>query len=75
MHGNLKLKIRQSLILLPQTVNSIVTNRIFHRFLMQTEKSKTEGKRIMLGMRFIEFPALSVDPRVRVFRSVSKIDN
>ena len=35
--------------------------RIYHRSLMQTEKSQPEGKRIMQETRFTEFPALSVD--------------
>ena len=36
---------------------------------MQTEKSQSEGKRIMPETRFTEFPALSVDPRVGISRS------
>ena len=36
---------------------------------MQIEKSQTEGKRIMLKMRYSKFPALSIDLRVGVFRS------
>ena len=39
-----------------------MTNRICHRSLMQTEKFQPMDKRIMLGMRFVVFPALSVDP-------------
>ena len=33
---------------------------------LQTEKSQPKGKWIMPEIRFTEFPALSVDPRVRV---------
>ena len=36
---------------------------------MQTEKSQSEGKQVLLETRFTEFPALSVDPRVGIFRS------
>ena len=36
---------------------------------MQTEKSQPEGKRIMPGTRFTEFPALFVDPRVEISHS------
>ena len=32
----------------------------------------TEGKRIMPGTRFTEFPALSVDPRDEISRSASE---
>ena len=39
---------------------------------MHTEKSQTEGKRIMPETRFTEFPELSVDPRVEISRSASK---
>ena len=38
---------------------------------MQSEKSLSEGKRIMTETRFTEFPALSVDPRVGISRSAS----
>ena len=48
------------------------TNRL--RSLMQTEKSKPEGKRIMPETRFTDFPALSVDSRVGISRSASKTD-
>ena len=41
---------------------------------MQTEKSQTEGKRIMPQTRFTEFPALSVDPKVGISRSASETD-
>ena len=51
------------------------TNRIDHRSLMQTKKSQPKGKRIMPETRFIEFPALSVDPRDGIFRSVSETDD
>ena len=39
---------------------------------MQTDKSQPEGKRIMLGTRFTEFPALSIDSKVWISRSASK---
>ena len=39
---------------------------------MQTEKSQLKGERIMPEMRFTEFPALSVDPRVRIIWSASE---
>ena len=41
---------------------------------MQAEKSLPEGKRIMLEMRFTEFPALSVDPRAGISRSAPETD-
>ena len=44
-------------------------NRIYNWSPMQTEKSQPEEKRIMPEMRFIEFPALSVDPRIGISRS------
>ena len=47
-------------------------NRFYHRSLMKTEKSRSEGKRIMPETRFTEFPALSVDPKVWISRSASK---
>ena len=50
-------------------------NRIYHRSLMQTEKSKPESKGIMPETRFTEFLALSVDPRVWVSRSASEMDD
>ena len=50
------------------------TNRIYHRSLMPTKKSQPEGERIMAETRFTEFPALSVDPRVGIFRSASETD-
>ena len=49
----------------------IEINRICHRSPMQTEKSQPEGERIMPKTRFIEFPALFVDPRVGLPRSSS----
>ena len=49
-------------------------NRLYHWSLMQTEKSKPEGKRIMPETKFTEFPALSVDPRVWISRSASETD-
>ena len=48
--------------------------RIFHRSLMQTEKSQPEGKRIMPETRFTVFPALSVDSRVGISRSALETD-
>ena len=38
---------------------------------MQTEKCQPSCQWIMLEMRFIEFPALSVDPRVGISRSAN----
>ena len=61
-------------------------NRIYHRSLMQTDKSQPEGKRIMPetrftegkvimpDTRFTEFPALSVDLRLGVSRLTSETD-
>ena len=49
--------------------------RIYHRSPMQTEKSQSEGERIMPETRFTDFPALSVDPRVGSSRSASETDN
>ena len=42
---------------------------------MQTEKSQPEDKRIMSERRITEFPALSVDPRVRISWSASETYN
>ena len=53
---------------------SLRINKILHRLPMQTERSQPEGKRIFLEMRFTEFPAFSVDPRVGVSRSASETD-
>ena len=50
-------------------------NRIYHRSLMQIEKSQPEGKRITLEMRFTEFPALSVHRRVGISLSASETDD
>ena len=50
-------------------------NRIFHWSLMQTEKSQPEGERIMPETRSVEFPALSVDLRVRISWSASETDD
>ena len=44
------------------------SNRIYHRSLMQTEKSQPESQRIMPETRCTSFPALSVDPRVGISR-------
>ena len=41
---------------------------------MQTEKPQPEGKQILLETRITEFPALSVDSRVGIFRSASETD-
>ena len=55
--------------------NQPLINRIYHQFPMQTEKSQPEpGERIMPETRFTKFPALSVDPRVGISRSVSETD-
>ena len=50
------------------------TCRIYHRSLMQTEKSLPEGKRIMPETRFTEFLALSVHPKVGISRSAFETD-
>ena len=42
---------------------------------MQTEKSQSEGKRIMPETRFTEFPALSVDPMVEISWSASETED
>ena len=47
---------------------------IYHRSSMQIEKSQPEGKRLMPEMRFTEFPALSVVPRVGISWSASEAD-
>ena len=47
-------------------------NRIDHRSPMQTEKSQPEGERVMSETRFTEFPAYSVDSRVKISRSASE---
>ena len=47
-------------------------NGIYHRSLMQTEKSLPEGKRMMPETRFTELPTLSIDPRVEISRSALK---
>ena len=39
---------------------------------MQAEKSQPKGTQIMLEMRFTEFQALSIDPRVGISRSASE---
>ena len=49
------------------------TNRIWSP--MQTENSQPEGKGIMPETRFTEFLALSIDTRVGISRSASKIDD
>ena len=46
-------------------------NRIYHRFRMQTEKSQSEGKRIMPETRFTE---LSVDSKVGITLSALETD-
>ena len=50
-------------------------NRIYHRSLMQTEKSQPKGKQIMPETRVTEFTALSVYPRVGISRSASETDD
>ena len=50
-------------------------NRIYHRSLMQTEKSLLKGKRIMLETRFTEFQALSIDQKVGISRSASETND
>ena len=52
-----------------------MTNRIYHRSLMQTEISQLEDIRIMSETRFTEFPALFVDPRVVISRFASETDD
>ena len=47
-------------------------NRIFHRFMVQTEKSQPRGERIMPETKFTEFPALSIDPRVGISQPASE---
>ena len=42
---------------------------------MPIEKSQPKGKRIMPETRYTEFPALSVEPRVGISRSVSETDD
>ena len=46
-------------------------NRIFNRSPMQTEKSQSEGKRILSETKFTEFPVISVDLRVWISLSAS----
>ena len=50
-------------------------NRIYHRLPLQAEKSQLGSKRIMPETRLTEFPALSVDPRIRIARSASETDD
>ena len=50
------------------------TNRIYHLYPMQTEKSQPEGKQIMLETRFTEFLTLSIDPRVEISGSTLESD-
>ena len=52
-----------------------VINRIYHWSSMQTEKSQSEGKRIVPETRFTEVPALSVDLRVGISWSASETDD
>ena len=49
-------------------------NRIYQRSLMQGDKCQHEGERVMPETKFTEFPALSVDPRVRISRFASETD-
>ena len=62
-------------LLIKEIISPWETNKTYNRFLMQTEKSQPEAKLIMLKTRFIEFPALSTDPRAGISRSPSKIDD
>ena len=41
---------------------------------MQKEKSQPEGKWMILKMRFTEFVALSIDPRIGISLSASETD-
>ena len=50
-------------------------SRIYHRSLLQIEKSQPVGIRIMPETRFTEFRALSVDPRVGISFSASETDD
>ena len=60
---------------LPLVLKSVaLTNNIYHQSPMQIEKSQPKGKRIMPELRFTLFPALSIDPRIRISRSVSEFD-
>ena len=47
---------------------------VYHRPLLQTEKSQPGSKRIMPETRGTEFPELSVDPRVGISRSALETD-
>ena len=49
-------------------VSVVLRNRIYHWSPLQTEKSQLKGKWIMPEMRFIEFTASSLDPRVGISR-------
>ena len=42
---------------------------------MQNEKSQLKDKRIMPEMRFTQFPALSIDPRVGISESALATDD
>ena len=55
-------------------LSELETNRIYHRYSVQTEKNQAEGKLIMSKTRFTEFPTLSVDPRVGISWSASETD-
>ena len=48
---------------------------IYHGSPMQTERSQTEGNRIMPEAMFTEFSALSVDPRVGISWSALETDD
>ena len=50
------------------------TNRICYPPPIETEKFQPEGQREMSEMRFTDFPAISIDPRVGISQSVSESD-
>ena len=63
----------KGLVVLPaRMVKKLMTNRIYHRSPIQTEKSQPESKWIMPETRFTEFRALSIDRRVGISRSASE---
>ena len=68
-------KSKQSYPRISSEIHVTKTDRIYHRSLKQTEKSQSEGKRIMPETRFTSFPALSVDLRVGISRSASDADD
>ena len=52
--------------------DDVSTNRFYHQSPMQTEKSQSEGKRMMPETRFTEFPTLSIDQRFGIAPSASE---